>query len=330
MVFRPQRMCMRLVFLMGCMLCICIFVPLKAQGKGDILACYGLRYGEQLPKDVLTTRSACVLFLPNAQHVHWRRWAEEAHGYFRQIGVDVVIYILGADIFIGEEVLSMYAAQLRSRGVRNLAFLHIGKGVGVQLSIVPLAEADGLVTYGASAWQHSAPTLSKLSVHFRQIITKQALPYSNWLISEQVESLPLVALVNKSVGRLPSRLYTQYLGVMLRCLPCGQEAACSFVEADNQQLKSWFATRYRASYIFISPGMPLPMGYEHTLHVLYGFRTAIDTFLQAPSRMYGPEEEQKQVYAFYVRHALTGAVYTSEHRGTSISELLAPLQGTKH
>ncbi len=330
MVFRLQPMCMGRVFLLGCMLCMCTFVRLKAQDKGDILSCYGLRDGKQLPKDILTTRSACVLFLPNAQHMHWRTWAEKAHAYFRKIGVDVVIYVLGADIFIGEEALSTYTAQLRSRRVRNVLFLHLDKGVGVQLRIVPLAETEGLVAYGAAAWQHRAPTLSLLSAHLTQTITKQALPHSNWLISEQVESLPFVALANKSVKRLPARLYTQYLGVMLRCLPCEQESTCAFIAADNQQLKSWFATHYRASYIFISPSMPLPTGYEHTLHILYGFRATIDAFLQAPSRAYSPEEEQEQVYACYVRHALTGVVYAPLHRRTSISELLAPLQEAKH
>lgn len=315
------------IYLSPCVLC------LQAQHQ-DLMTCYDLRYTELLPKDILSTRVACMVDPGSEDILGWRAVAQEAQHYFQKLGLDVVWYASAADIHMGEEVAAAYGDRIRRRTVRYLVFLHLRKATDslkVNFVIAPVAKTHGLIEAGAVGWQHSTQSLKQLYTYLLQKSSAQNIVQSNWLINETAEYMPAISLpTRRRLKELPMHMRKHKLAVVARCLSCQRGAlSCQALIKDNQQLAHWFSTQYEGTYKIIPRGDAIPLGYEHILYILHGVRPAVDTILKERPRKYGPQEATEKVYAFYIKHLFTEILYSLSHRGTTLAEALAPLKSKR-
>ena len=313
---------------------LCIGFTLQAQSVAEILDCYQLKYTEALPQDLLSERSACWIELKNTDSQLWLPWAEQSQSYFLELGLDVVAYAPITELYMGEEVFSKQVPWLRKRGVRYLVFLSfLGKEVeasgepGVELTMVRIAQSEGLIEIGSEASQHRAPSLKRLYEQLLQLKEVHRIPHNNWLVSESVDRMPSVSISKGQHNkRLPPRLADFQLEVKLRCLPCqvGQKS-CEALLVERREILEWFETEYTHNYKILS--LDEPPGQDYVMYLLRGPRHYIDELLHEKKQSYSPEEAQEQVYAFYIKYLIRNSFFSLSYRGRTINEALAPLRG---
>ena len=294
----------------------------------DALACYNLRHEEDLPRDIFSARSACILSFP-AHSQKGAGFAKKIQAYFQKVGLDVVWYADSANVFMGNEVLSHYGAALRKRHIKYLLFYSSGhkKDAQVNLRIIPVAEEKGLITPGSPMWSYGASTLKALYKAILNAKMRQKLPESNMLINENVEIMPFPTFLNNQIHRsIPNDIHQFFIAVMLPA-SSNKEAAvtCLAWQDQEQQLRKWFKNHPSITHTFVRSAEFLPKGYEYVLHTLGGMPTALDVFLKAPKRTSELAEIDQKVYAMYLTHLLTGTVHVSYRYGKDIASVLDQL-----
>ena len=305
-------------------------VSLSAQSVEEMLACYEPHYEETLPSDIFMSRSACVLQVEPLELYRWPQLAAKAQSYFAKLGLDVILYVSSDELFMGEEVTEAYAEKLRSRAVEHLVFLDILAKDSLYVAIFPFAEQGNLLSVGEKAWQKRTESLKKLYEYLEQAKASQSLRHSSWLVNEAPEFISPVSLVTKKyTNKLSPQLSQVKLAVAVRCLPCSQDTSCAALLYENEKLQQWFANYYDTGYTLIPRGDNVPLGYEYVLYLLRGPWTAVNTVLGQEMKA-NDSSESPIVYAFYIKHLLTGVRYSLSTRGSTITEALTPLQSIKN
>ncbi len=167
----------------------------------DMVFPAGLRfldYNNQLPDDLLRTKSVVFVDVPNKSRSSlrgdWQGLANEAHQTFKEAGVDAVAYYNLGDVEANSDASEILAEGLKNRQIENIIILSrvklkiAGKdSERFAILITDFNDAFSFISHGQSAYKEVAKNTEKLFKQFGKDIRRSGMTSQNHLIIDQPE-----------------------------------------------------------------------------------------------------------------------------------------------
>lgn len=152
----------------------------------DLLKRTYLEYVNNLPKYLISTKSAVVLIAPNREAAE--KMAEEAHPTFVKSGIDAVAYYHVDDLFASDKVAESIIGLLKKREIKYAIVLQ-KEGGTFTLVITAMDDGADYIKQGKKAWKMTNPDLSVIT----NAIYGQAysMERQNFLVIDHPEFTPL-------------------------------------------------------------------------------------------------------------------------------------------
>jgi len=153
-----------------------------------------LEFQNQLPEDLLSSRSAVYIQVPNLKGKYhtrgdWKMFATEAHEGFKRMGIDVVAYYNWDDINSGLDARTGFINPLNSRKIKNLIFINKKEtilGTKVELTITK-RETESLLNLNQTAYNLKRNALGEIVTQLGRDIYANKLVNTNFLILDKPE-----------------------------------------------------------------------------------------------------------------------------------------------
>ena len=152
----------------------------------DLLKKTYLEYVTNLPKYLLTTKSAVVLIAPNRNEV--TLMAQEIHPYLVKSGIDAVAYYHVDDLFINDELSQKLSENLDKREIKYIIVIEKQQG-NYCLIITAHEEQSDFVKAGNKAWKMERKSLSDIGKSLYSLA--YSMERKNYLIIDIPEFPPL-------------------------------------------------------------------------------------------------------------------------------------------
>lgn len=158
-----------------------------------------LDYGNELPADLLTTRSAVLVSVPpknarTSERGDWKGFSSEMHQEFRKMGIDAVMYLNMDDVMAGMDATAAFSEFLNSRQIKNLILLSkvnlkiAGKeSERVVMVITPYNGKKSFMDNGQPAWKDQDKDQAKVVKTLGRAVYKSKQEQKNFLITETPE-----------------------------------------------------------------------------------------------------------------------------------------------
>lgn len=152
-----------------------------------------LNYNNELPKNIISSRTAVFVVCPygtSKNQKNWKELAVEAHKGFKKSGIDAVAYYHLDDIFSGNDASKAFAEDLKKREIKNLAILsNDPKSTSSKYSIIitPFTGDHNFFAHNQSAWKEDDNELLKILDNLYRQISNGGFEKSNYLIIDQPE-----------------------------------------------------------------------------------------------------------------------------------------------
>lgn len=152
----------------------------------DLLKRTYLEYVNNLPKYLLTTKSAVILIAPTRKEAE--AMAEEAHPTFVKSGIDAVAYYHIDDLFTSDKVAESLIGLLEKREIKYAIVIQ-KEGETFTLVITALDDGPDYIKQGKKAWKMTNTDLSVIT----NAIYGQAysMERQNFLVIDHPEFTPL-------------------------------------------------------------------------------------------------------------------------------------------
>ncbi|MDI9357198.1 MAG: hypothetical protein QM536_09270 [Chitinophagaceae bacterium] len=175
---------------------ICILLPnlTYSQDENDFnpIGLKFLEYVKEIPEDLLSTRSAILLNLPN----NWgekkqKEIIQQTHTSFQKMGIDAIMYASIQDIFAGKEITQEYYQNYTSREIKNIIIVsYITLKIGEKeysryvIIITPFSKNKNIINHAQKAWKKIDDEYEPLLKNLGKIIFKSKIPNKNFLITD--------------------------------------------------------------------------------------------------------------------------------------------------
>ena len=335
----------------------------QSQGNEPGDALHALRHNKVLrfsdnymPKDLLNGKTLVLIKLEpepsGGVESAWKTLSEEAHPFFRVLGIDPVLYLYYPDVFAGPDFTRAIATEMTTRELSCVALLSRRQSAGIPvygLSLTNFSGNEQIIRQGEEAWHYESPTLESLFRNLARAIGQHDLIKSNMLIMEAPEFYRSNALIR---GRRNEGFISD-LRIDRLAVPRFSEVAISDNPAQNgeaalvaSQLNEWnsVAEQYNNELeaLFADYTWPFALveydfnennlrvkGFQYVLvqlraepeylRRLLGYRdTSSETanrsaYLDASGQLQFTElPSGRPVYKYYIKHIHTGDVYLGE------------------
>ncbi len=204
-------------------------VRIMAQGEQEINV-VGFRFldydDNYLPKDILQTRSAVLVSVPqqsatSSERGDWKSYSATAHAYLRKIGIDPDFYIYLDDVLAGSDASVAYANYLKERDIKYIIILSknlIKTGSRIDTTnVMVISEFDGkpdIIANGQKAFKDQNKDLDKIMRDIFRITVRQEFQKSNNLIIDHPEFLGGINIITAERNvSYPLNLRTDMLAV---------------------------------------------------------------------------------------------------------------------
>lgn len=173
-----------------------------------------LDYGNELPADLLTTRSAVLVSVPpknarTSERGDWKGFSSEMHQEFRKMGIDAVMYLNMDDVMAGMDATAAFSEFLNSRQITNLILLSkVNVKIGgkeserVVIVITPYNGKKSFMGNGQPAWKDQDKDQAKVVKNLGRAVYKSKQEQKNFLITETPEFFSDVDMIKSR--RFPS------------------------------------------------------------------------------------------------------------------------------
>lgn len=158
-----------------------------------------LDYTNDLPEDLLSTRSAVLVSVPpksksTSERGDWKSFASEAHASFREMGIDAVMYLNVDDIMSGIDAKEAFRQFFTDRQIQNLILLSkVNVRIGnreserVVVVITPFSGTAEFMKNGQQAWKDQNKDLDKVMKTLGRTVFKSKQEKTSFLITESPE-----------------------------------------------------------------------------------------------------------------------------------------------
>jgi hypothetical protein len=166
-----------------------------------------LKYGKELPKDLLEAKSLVLVSVPpvsknSSIRGDWKAFASESHEYFKKIGIDAVAYAYLNDVFANQEVSKAYADIFTKREIKYIivlskVWLKIKNKESLRYVIVitPYSRDALFIANGQNAYKDQNKDLEKAMKKIYGVSVRKDMVKSNNLIIDQPEFLPAFTII---------------------------------------------------------------------------------------------------------------------------------------
>ncbi len=186
-----------------------------------------LDYGNDLPADLLSTRTAVLVAVPTVasnspRRGDWRALAEEAHPTFKELGIDAILYMNFEDVVsAGVQATQAYADYLNDRQVKNiivLSLVRLTEGDKVDdryvVAITPFSGDAQIIANGQKAWKDQSKSLNRIMRSLERSVSRADQPKTNNMIIDVPEYFENISLVpDRRFESFPLNLKTDRLAV---------------------------------------------------------------------------------------------------------------------
>jgi hypothetical protein len=158
-----------------------------------------LDYSTNIPDDLLESKSVVLVSVPpisknSSERGDWKSFAAEAHGYFKNIGIDPVAYFYLDDLFAGIDASRVYADHLKKREIKYIiilsqVYIKIKNNESLRnvMVITPFSNDERIIANGQSAYKDQNKDLEKIMKKLYGITIRKDFVNSNHLIIDQPE-----------------------------------------------------------------------------------------------------------------------------------------------
>jgi hypothetical protein len=152
-----------------------------------------------LPEDILQQRAAVFVSVPqksaeSSERGDWKKFSQQAHEYFKKIGVDAVAYFYLDDILAGPDASANYSNYLKDRQIKYIIILSkVLLKIGSRIDTTHVVVVTGFngdasfISNGQKAWKDQNKDLDKIMKNIYRITVKQEFKRTNNLIIDQPE-----------------------------------------------------------------------------------------------------------------------------------------------
>ena len=166
-----------------------------------------LDYNPNIPDDILQQRAAVFVSVPqksveSSERGDWKRFATDAHEYFKKIGIDAVIYFYLDDVLAGHDASVVYANYMNSREIKYIIFLSkslfkIGSRIDTTniLVITKFNGESSFISNGEKAWKDQNKNIDKLMKNIYRITVRQDFKRTNNLIIDHPEFIGGLSII---------------------------------------------------------------------------------------------------------------------------------------
>lgn len=188
-----------------------LFISQPVFAQDDEVNAVGIRfldYGDDLPEDLLSTRTAVLVSVPTVasnspKRGDWKALANEAHPTFKLLGIDAMLYMNFEDVATaGRQVSSQFAAYLNERQVQNILVLsqvRFSDNDKIEdryvIVITPFSGDLDIISNGQKAWKDQNKKLDKVLKKLTRSVSRTDQPKSNNLIIDTPEFVTDISLV---------------------------------------------------------------------------------------------------------------------------------------
>lgn len=152
-----------------------------------------LNYNNELPKNIISSRTAVFITCPygnSSNQNNWKEIAGEVHKGLKKSSIDAVAYYHLKDIYAGNDASKAFAEDLKKREIKNLAFVVVDPNAGASkysITIVPFSGDENFITPKQNAWKAENRELAKILNDLYLQISNGGFEKSNYLIIDQPE-----------------------------------------------------------------------------------------------------------------------------------------------
>jgi len=191
-----------------CVLLILIYLPLFAQEEEiNVVGFRFLDYSNEVPEDLLQSKTVVLVSVPpvsknSSERGDWKSFANEAHEYFKMIGVDPVAYVYLDDVYAGIDATKKYVEHFKKREIKYIiilsrVYIKIKNKESLRnvIAITPFSNDDRIIANGQQAYKDQNKDLENLMKKLYGITIRKDYVKTNHLIIDQPEfygGLPLI------------------------------------------------------------------------------------------------------------------------------------------
>ncbi len=152
-----------------------------------------LNYNNELPKNIISSRTAVFISCPygtSSNQNNWKEIAGEVHKGLKKSSIDAVAYYHLKDIYAGNDASKAFAEDLKKREIKNLAFVVIDPNAGdskFSLTVVPFSGDENFIAPKQNAWKAENRELAKIINDLYLQVSNGGYEKSNYLIIDQPE-----------------------------------------------------------------------------------------------------------------------------------------------
>jgi len=187
-----------------------INIPLSAQEEEEEVNVVGFRfleYNKDIPEDILQAKSVVLVSVPqisktNSARGDWKAFSNEAHEYFKKIGIDPVAYFYFDDIFASPDVSKAYADHFQEREIKYIiiisrVFLQIKNKESLRyvILITPFSGDPDFIKNGQKAYKDQDKDLEKAMKKIYGVTIRKDYVKTNNLIIDHPEFLPGIKIL---------------------------------------------------------------------------------------------------------------------------------------
>lgn len=301
-----------------------------------------LRYQDELPPDLLNTRTA-VIFLPlvsgrpSYEEKAWQQQIHRVHRLLKRAQVDAMMYVHASDIFLTPVITRLFIELLQKRAVKNLVLLslfHTPEWVVYDFVFTTFDARDGyFVQPETAAWRMQGKDLDALYEQFRKEAYAGGARAQNFLIPDVHELYREVNfLANKAKRGIPYDIKNTTLAAAAfsygGILAHEDTMAGRALQEENSILTTTLSRIYPSSYELLpftgDLQVPYKKGYRYLLACFRGSDASIRRNINYPFRAIRQAQDDapannEMVYKFFLYRLYPREIFVGDRWDASPS-----------
>jgi hypothetical protein len=174
-------------------------IPLFGQETELLNRLSSLNYTDQLPKEILSSKTVVIVKTPEKNLVKqirgdWSKIAETAQKGFKKANIDAVAYYYFDDLFSGPESYDAFLDAFDERDLTHAAFIFFD-GQSYKLILLKLQDRKFLLKTGQDALKVEGPDLNKIMDNLYRNAANSGLKTTNLLIIENPQYGEMVDVI---------------------------------------------------------------------------------------------------------------------------------------
>ncbi|MDX1627293.1 MAG: hypothetical protein R3345_01265 [Fulvivirga sp.] len=288
------------------------------RGKSILSLLDSLEYVDELPEDLLATKSLVLVAVPDESRSpkirgDWKKLAEKAQPGFRKAGIDAVAYYHLSDVYSGPEAAEAFAEKFEERLLDNVIFLW-KKDDQYEIILTKISSEEGLIESGQKAWSIKGKDIDKMTHEIYLKAANSGQERKNLLIIEVPIYGEMAEIIKGRRG--------EYFDVNF-----ASETLAVPAFADTSQINK-VMSKYPYNYEIVDPALSerelRDQGYQYVLYYVHTIGKNVKSILEYPteasetayiSEVVNGNPKVKSiniytpVYKFYIKHIYSENVF---------------------